>query len=163
MRKLLIIILSIAALIYFDYVSKWLFSWVYQSLIVECPLSYHPDCLWKYYPIAGELIWIQLSYNSGIAFSLPITGLPLQIITMVLVIWLLGYYFYTEYPKKSKLLDVWYILIIAGALSHAYERIFNWYVIDFISIKYFAILNFADIFITIGACFIFFAYYVRKQ
>ncbi len=106
---------------------------------------------------------IELSYNSGIAFSLPITGLPLQIITIILVIWLIAYYLQTEYSKRSKLLDAGYTLIIAGALSHTYERIFVGHVIDFISVQYFAIFNFADIFISIGACLLFIAYYVRKS
>ncbi|MBX9809516.1 signal peptidase II [Candidatus Gracilibacteria bacterium] len=116
----------------------------------------------NYVSVLGEYLGFQLSYNPGIAFSLPITGLPLQIITALLVIGLIVYYAKEEYPKNSFLLDTGYGFILAGAISHAYERIFIGYVVDFISIKYFAILNFADIFISIGACFIFFLYYVRK-
>ena len=52
---------------------------------------------------------------------------------------------------------------MAGAISHAYERIFVGHVIDFIAVQYFAIFNFADIFISIGAALLFIAYYVRKQ
>lgn len=114
-----------------------------------------------------SLIWdyliLKLSYNRWIAFSLPIEGVPLRIITILLIIGIILYYLLTEYPKNIRLLDIWYSLILAGALSHGYERVFNGFVVDFISIKYFAILNFADIFISIGACFIFFIYYVRKQ
>ena len=39
-----------------------------------------------YTALFGEYIGLQLSYNPGIAFSLPITGLPLQIITILVVI-----------------------------------------------------------------------------
>jgi signal peptidase II len=147
MRRIVIIILSIVGLISLDYISK---QYAVGSLATG-DIS-----------LFGDWIGLRLSYNPGIAFSLPITGLPLQIITIGLVLALLGYYFHTEYPKKSKLLDAGYILIIAGALSHAYERIAVGYVIDFISVKYFAILNFADIFISIGALLLFVVYYCNN-
>ncbi len=151
MRRIAIILISILLLVSIDFFSKQYI----ESLFTK---NAH-----EYFPILGEYLGISLSYNSGIAFSLPITGIPLQIVTLCLVFWLFLYYFYTEYPKHSRIIDTWYTLILAWALSHTYERIFVGHVIDFISVKYFAILNFADIFITIGACFIFFAYYVRKQ
>ncbi len=151
MRRIATIILSILALISLDYISKK----YAESIFIMSP--------YDYFPIFGEYLWFQLSYNSGIAFSLPITGFPLQILTLVIVFILIWYYWTTEYPKKSTILDIGYSLIIAGALSHAYERVWIGHVIDFISIKYFAILNFADIFISIGAFLIFFVYYVRKQ
>lgn len=151
MRRIAIIIFSIAILISLD-----LFSKKYAESIFRI----NP---YDYFPVFGEYLGFQLSYNSGIAFSLPITGFPLQILTIILVSTLIWYYGSTEYPKKSIILDIAYSLIIAGALSHAYERVRIGYVVDFISIKYFAILNIADIFISIGACLIFFAYYVRKK
>ena len=147
MRRIAIIIISILGLISTDVLSKNYISSITTG---------------NYVSLFGEYIGLQLSYNPGIAFSLPITGLPLQIITALLVVGLIIYYIKEEYKKNSYLIDIWYAFILAWAISHGYERIFIWYVIDFISIKYFAILNFADIFISIGACLIFFLYYVRK-
>ena len=147
MRRIAIISIFILGLISIDVFSKYFISTITTG---------------NYVSLFGEYVWLQLSFNPGIAFSLPITGLPLQIITALLIIGLVIYYVKEEYPKKSIFLDVGYGLILAWAISHGYERIFIGYVIDFISIKYFAILNFADIFISIGACFIFFLYYVRK-
>lgn len=151
MRRIAIISSLILVLVFIDYLSKQYVQDILTGRIHE------------YFPIIGEYIGISLSYNSGIAFSLPITGMPLQLITTLLVFWLWFYYFRYEYPRWQYLLDIWYSCILAWALSHGYERIFNWYVIDFISVKYFAILNFADIFISIGACLIFFVYYVGKK
>ena len=151
MRRIAIILFSILWLVSIDFFSKQ---------YVENILSIDTN---QYFPIFGDYIGISLSYNSGIAFSLPITWFPLQLVTAILLVWLIYYYFCEEYPKYSKLLDIWYTLILAWALSHAYERIFVGHVIDFIAVKYFAILNFADIFISIGACFILFVYYVRKK
>ncbi|MBC7503775.1 signal peptidase II [Candidatus Gracilibacteria bacterium] len=148
MQRLPIIVFSTFVLIALDYISKQVMLDVLK---------------WEGIQIWGEYLGLQLSYNSGIAFSLPITGLPLQLITIILIIGLIYHYIRNEYAKNSRLLDIGYVLIFAGAISHAYERIFFGYVIDFIAVKYFAILNFADIFISIGAILIFYVYYVRKQ
>ena len=58
-------------------------------------------------PVSIFQDWIQLKleHNSGIAFSLPIGGLLLQIITLVLIFGIIVYYSNTEKSKKSKLLD----------------------------------------------------------
>lgn len=56
---------------------------------------------------------IHLSYNTGIAFSVPIRGLLLQGITILLIIAIGWQYLRIEYPKKSKLLDIGYISILA--------------------------------------------------
>ncbi len=101
--------------------------------------------------LVGEYLGIELSYNTGVAFSLPIRGLALQVLTALLIAGIIYQYIREEYTKKSKLLDIGYTLILAWALSHAYERIFIGHVVDFIAVKYFAILNFADIFISIWA------------
>ena len=69
--------------------------------------------------------------------------------TVSIILAILYHYVTLDYKKESTLLDLAYASILAGALSHAYERIFNGYVIDFILVKYFAILNLADILISI--------------
>lgn len=92
---------------------------------------------------------IQLSYNTGIAFSLPIRGILLQILTLVLLVLIAYQYISKEYSKKNIGIDIGYVLIFSGALSHAYERIVIGHVVDFIAVKYFAIFNFADIFISV--------------
>ena len=101
-----------------------------------------------------------LSYNSGIAFSLPIRGIFLQLLTLFLIVGIMYQYVSVEYSKKSKLLDTGYILILSWALSHAYERIFVGHVVDFIAVKYFAILNIADIFISVWAFLLILAYVI---
>lgn len=136
MRRIVTIILSIGGLISLDYLSK---QYAVESLTT------------RDVSLLGDWIGLQLSYNTGVAFSLPIRGIVLQILTVLLIAGIVYQYIHEEYSKKSKLLDAWYVLILAWALSHAYERIFVGHVVDFIAVKYFAILNFADIFISIGA------------
>ncbi len=110
-----------------------------------------------------DIFSLKLAYNRWVAFSLPISGLFLQILTILIIGFLWKHFYQVEYPKKSRLLDFWYMLIFSGAISHAYERIFHGQVVDFIAVKYFAILNFADIFISIGAFLIFCAYVIHRK
>ena len=143
MRKFAII-LSILFLVGFDLISK-----AYIESIL--PMS-------EYIPLFSEYLWFKISYNTGIAFSLPIEGLLLKSITLILLVGIIGLYIKEEYPKNSRFMDMGYTLILSGAISHAYERIYIWHVVDFIAVKYFAILNFADIFISVGAFFLVIAY-----
>jgi len=148
MRRIAIIIISVLVLIGIDVLSKNYIGFLTTG---------------NYVPLLGQYIGFELSYNPWIAFSLPLKGILLQIVTILVIVSIMWYYIKYEFQKSIFLLDFGYICIFSWALSHAYERIFIGYVIDFISVKYFAILNFADIFITIGACLLFFVYYVRKQ
>ena len=108
----------------------------------------------KSFLLNGEkinLIWdflkLSLVENSGIAFSLPIGGTFLKIITVSIIVLIIFYYF--KYEKKHTLNQIAFGLIVGWALGNWVERILNSAVIDFINLKYFAIFNFADIFINI--------------
>lgn len=113
------------------------------------------ECLGKYFPIFGDFFGIQLIYNKGIAFSLPIHGTPLKILTLSIILVIAYYFLCYEWPKKYRIIDAAFAMIFAGAISHAYERIFVGHVIDFLFVKNFAIFNFADILITMGAILLF--------
>lgn len=120
--------------------------------------------LWNdYIPLFHDILGLHIAYNSGIAFSIPLSWIALKCITIGIIGYLLYYYWKFDYPKKSPILDIWYIFILSGAFSHAYERIVIWHVIDFIDLKYFAIFNFADIFITVWAFFLFFFYVINYR
>ncbi len=168
MRRIAIILISLLGLIVLDVFSKLYVAGdnnLGMGILWErpCVNFWLETCIFPYFPILWEYFWLRLSFNSGIAFSLPITWIPLQVLTIILIIWLIWYYFHEEYPKKSRLLDIWYTLILAWALSHGYERIFFGYVVDFIAVKYFAILNFADIFISIWAFLIILFYVLTRK
>lgn len=148
MRKYAIVA-SVLILIALDILSKYYF---------ERLLSYYETI-----SILSDFITLKLSYNNGIAFSLPVNGILLKIITLLILWWIGAFYVSEEYPKKSGLLDIGYSLVLAWAISHAYERVFIWHVVDFIAVKYFAILNFADIFISVGAFFLIIAYGISRR
>ena len=119
----------------------------------------------KTIPLISDFITLYLVHNTGVAFSLPIRGVFLQILTVLLLAFIIFYFIRFEYRKNARLLDIGYALILWGALSHAYERIVYGKVIDFIAVKYFAVLNFADIFISIGVLllFLYYLFYERHH
>lgn len=126
------------------------------------------DALTKYWAeniLSSQIIiipwFLSLEYarNMGIAFSLPITGNLLKIVTVILIFGIFWYYLKEEKNKKSSLINFSYALIFAGALWNAWERILRGYVTDMISVEYFAIFNLADSYITLWAIGIIYYYY----
>jgi lipoprotein signal peptidase len=99
--------------------------------------------------ILWDLVFIKYIENTWIAFSINIPFL--KILTIILIIWIFYYYFKEEKIKKSKLIDLSFWFILWWAVWNWIERVLNWKVIDFIWIKWFAIFNMADIFISIWA------------
>lgn len=102
------------------------------------------------YYIIGNAGFI-LTKNHGIAFSLPLTGLPQIAITIAILIGLIGYVI-----KNSTQLSKYQILafgsIIGGALGNLWERMLGNGVTDFIQIhQAFPVFNIADIAISLGA------------
>jgi signal peptidase II len=86
-----------------------------------------------------------------VAFGLPLKGLPQIIITGILIagiLWIL----WTQRTKMILSEKLGYGAILAGALSNGMDRLLYGRVVDFLSLKYFAIFNVADIVISIGAC-----------
>ncbi len=102
---------------------------------------------------------LQYYQNPGIAFSFPLTGLALKIITCILIFGIIWYYITQEKHKKNTPVQISYILILAGALGNAWERLFRGYVTDMLSLEYFAVFNFADSYITLWAAFLLFYYW----
>ncbi len=121
---------------------------------------------WEFLIAKKEIFWdfFYLEYvkNTWIAFSFQIPFL--KIITIFLVV--LIFYYYLKEKKKiknKKLLDLSFWLILAGAIWNWIWRIFYWYVVDFIWIKYFSVFNFADIFISIWVVLYFYILFIKNK
>ena len=115
--------------------------------------------------ILGSFLYLEYVENTWIAFSIQIPTFFLKILTISLIIWIF-YYYRSEKNKlkNDKLLDLGFWLILAWAIWNAFERIFNEKVIDFIWVKYFAVFNLADSFITIGAMiYLYVLYKISKK
>lgn len=96
--------------------------------------------------------FIKLLYveNTGIAFSLPLTGALLQVVTVLLLLGILwGIAYYELY--KDRILFFFVMVLLAGAVGNAIDRLSLGYVVDFISVGSFPVFNIADSAVTVGA------------
>jgi signal peptidase II len=114
-----------------------------------------------------HLIWdffvLQLFKNSWIAFSVPVNWIILKITTIILIVWIIIYFLKYETHNYKKIIKICYGLIVWWALWNCYERIYFWHVTDFLYLKYFAIFNFADIFIDVWVILIILTYTIWKH
>gem|GEM_PF-4787753 len=63
--------------------------------------------------LIGDFLYLTHVTNPGIAFSLPLTGNPLKIITIFFIFVILWYYRNHEYQKKSLIIDASFLLILS--------------------------------------------------
>lgn len=126
------------------------YSWIF-AIISDLYIKYiasFSSITWKKIHLIWDYVYLTYIKNDGIAFSIWLTWVLLKTITIALISWLLFYYFKYE-NKKSILTNLWYWLLIWWAIWNGIERIFYWEVIDFVWVKYFAVFNLADAYITI--------------
>jgi signal peptidase II len=101
--------------------------------------------------LLGEHLKFNLSKNFNIAFSLPISGPILNIIIVTIILGLLFYLIYLIKHKYSNIIIISLFALILGALSNALDRLIYGYVIDYLDVLNFTVLNIADILITLSA------------
>jgi len=109
---------------------------------------------------------VQLSYteNTGAAFGLfRGSTFLLVIVTSVLILALL--YLIVSKMLTSKLINAAIILITAGGIGNLYDRIVSGYVVDYFDFTFmnYAIFNFADVLINIGALTLFIGLLLLKD
>lgn len=111
----------------------------------------------KYDFIPGFLEWSYVE-NTGAAFgSFSEHTKTLSIVTLLILIF--GIALILSGRVKNKLLHYAFVLIISGGIGNLIDRafrgdeLFNGYVVDYINVLFvdFAVFNFADCLVTIGA------------
>jgi signal peptidase II len=95
----------------------------------------------------------QLSKNHGIAFNIPIYR-PTVIIITIVIIFILVSFLIRAYKKNNYFNIAFLTLIIFGAFSNLLDRLQDGFVVDYIDVPYFTVLNLADIMITVGVALI---------
>lgn len=135
-------------LIFLDQLSKYTFEHFFSTEKIH---------------ILGDFFFLSFVKNTGVAFSFPIECIILKILTIALIWVIFYYYMYHEPYKNLPLTKISYMLILSGAISNGLERVFVGSVTDFIWVKYFAIFNFADIFISVGAFLLFVTYFTHER
>lgn len=103
-------------------------------------------------PVIDGIIQFRYVENTGAAFSMLSDKTWLLSLFTGLLILLLSVYLILG-KHIGKLERVSLLLVIAGGLGNLIDRIFRGYVIDFIDYLFmnYAVYNFADILVTIGA------------
>lgn len=114
-------------------------------------------------PVIDNILQFRYVENTGAAFSiLSEKTWLLSLVTGVLIVGALVYLFVTK--PKSKLLITSIILVVSGGLGNLVDRLFRGYVVDFIEYLFmeYAVYNFADILVTIGAVLLVIAIFLDK-
>jgi signal peptidase II len=98
--------------------------------------------------LIGDFFTFKFSANYNIAFSLPLSGIFLNILILFIIIILLYYFVFLIFRKK--IINYYFGLLILGAVSNYFDRIKYGFVIDYFDLKYFTVFNIADIMIVAG-------------
>ncbi|MCU0680235.1 MAG: signal peptidase II [Planctomycetes bacterium] len=101
--------------------------------------------------------WLSFGFtpNYYIAFSLPLSGFWLNVSIGLFIIGLIFFLFYYFF-KRNFWENILLLTIILGAISNYWDRWQYGFVIDYLAIKYFSVLNLADIMISLGAILLLF-------
>jgi len=105
-------------------------------------------------PLIKNIVYISVVFNSGAAFGIlkGKTTFLVYIGLLLLLLFLMGF---MNEKKKNLVFLISCGLIMGGALSNLYDRIFIGYVVDYIDLRVWPVFNISDSAISIGACLLF--------
>lgn len=135
------IAISLAAMVILTVADQIIKFFVEQSLQPIGTMSF----------IDGFLGWRYLR-NTGAAFgSFSNNTVLLSVFTGIVLV--IGIFLIVTKKIKNKFYLTCAVLVISGGLGNLIDRIFRHYVVDYIEVQFmdFAIFNFADILVTVGA------------
>lgn len=140
----------------FFYITAWL------TFVIDILTKLYSQKIWNdNIQIFWDFLYLNYVKNMGIAFSIALPVVLLKMLTILLSIWIVFYYL--KYENKNKLNQIAYGCIVGWAMGNWIERVlWNW-VTDFIWVKYFAIFNFADTFLTIGVLLLIYQMYGNRN
>ena len=105
------------------------------------------------------ILKIDLTYNPNIAFSIPIPGSLMTIVTPLIIIAII-FLIARCCNLKHRITKIALTLIIAGGLGNYINRLWTGSVIDFIDFSFWPSFNLADLYLTVGV-FLLIAFYGR--
>jgi len=107
--------------------------------------------------LVGDIFTFDFTANYYMAFSLPFSGLPLNIIILLLIISLIAVIAFLAFSGKQYKLEITLLsFILFGAISNILDRLIYGYVVDYLYLKNFTIFNLADVMISGGALILIF-------
>jgi len=101
--------------------------------------------------------------NSGVAFGMfQNTGMIFAVVSAVVALAII--YYYPQIPVREWALRLGLGIILGGAVGNLIDRLrFNGSVTDFLSIRYFAVINLADASITVGVAILLLATWIKER
>lgn len=136
-----------------------IFLMIATFFIIDRYLKTHAPSLSASEPIklVNNFFSFSFTANYYMAFSLPVSGLLLNL-AIVLVICILIYYiiFLIRNRENQKSSIILLIIILLGAISNVTDRFIYGYVIDYLELRYFTVFNLADVMISFGALMLIF-------
>lgn len=130
-------ILGIIVLISFDLLTKWLAERYFVESV----------------EIIKGFLKLDLAYNTGVAFSIPIPNGVMIFLTPLLLavtVWLIS----RSINMENRISQIAVTFMIAGGLGNLISRILNGAVIDFIDFSFWPSFNLADTYLVTGALLI---------
>ncbi len=96
---------------------------------------------------------VDLYTNQGISFGLKLPHFVI-ILASVAIMGIVIWYLVDAYKRKNFFHVFAWSVIIVGGLSNFYDRVVYGYVIDWLIVPWNAVINLADVYITIGIFFL---------
>jgi signal peptidase II len=94
-----------------------------------------------------NLVTLHFESNAGIAFGVMVPRIFLLLLSAIIIILVISF----SVRSHSAMVSGIGMLIAAGAASNFFDRIRYGAVIDYIDVRWFTVLNIADIMISVGA------------
>lgn len=105
------------------------------------------------FDIIDNFLRLQYTQNTGTIFGLFENSNLIFILLAITLCIIIALYVKKNVKHKS-LQEKGFLLILSGGIGNLLDRIFRGFVVDFISLKWVGIFNFADMYIVIGVVFI---------
>lgn len=111
--------------------------------------------------LVGDFFRFSFAPNYYIAFSLPLSGVFLNILIGIIILSLSFYLF--SLSKKGELYEFSFLIFVwFGAVSNYFDRLKYGFVIDYLDLKYFTVFNVADCMIVVSVFFFITLTYIKN-
>jgi len=124
--------------------------------------NYLRNFLLQSFKVFDKILYITVIPNTGAAFGVLKDNANLLIYVGILFL-LFFFRFVFKEKNKNLLFLISSGLIIGGALSNIYDRVFYGYVLDYIDLRFWPVFNLADSCISIGVILLLFDSFRKKN
>jgi signal peptidase II len=104
-------------------------------------------------PVIKNILHLTVVFNKGAAFGILKGQTSLLIYTGIIFLLVFLFAVISE-QKKNKIFLIAWGLIVGGALSNLYDRVFLGFVVDYIDFRVWPVFNLSDSAISVGAFFL---------